>query len=341
MNGTDAYFDRTVESLEYAGENPAVVAEVTADQFSHGDTEVFAGLDEVLELLNGVPVTVEALPEGTTFNGGPVMRLSGNYRDFARYETELLGYISHASGFATGAAKVVRASGDTPVFSFGSRHIHPSLAVPMERAAWIGGVDGYSNTAAEDELPVEASGTMPHALMLAFGKGREEEAWTAFNEAADDDVPRIVLADTFTDEVDETLRAAKELGDDLDGVRLDTTGSRRGNFKHIIKEVRYKLKEIGREDVNIFVSGGLGEEEIANLRKFVDGFGVGSAISNANPVDFSLDIVEREGEPISKRGKLSGVKNVKMKTFIQKGNIVRETDVQMARETCAKQRRKK
>jgi len=104
VNGTDAYFDRTVKALDHAGENPSVVAEVTADQFGSGTDEVFAGLDEALELLDGVPVTVEALPEGSVFDGGPVMRLSGNYRDFARYETELLGYLSHASGFATGAA---------------------------------------------------------------------------------------------------------------------------------------------------------------------------------------------------------------------------------------------
>ena len=33
---TDAYFERTVEALEHADENPHVVAEVTADQFSTG-----------------------------------------------------------------------------------------------------------------------------------------------------------------------------------------------------------------------------------------------------------------------------------------------------------------
>jgi len=153
-----------------------------------------------------------------------------------------------------------------------------------------------------------------------------------------DDVPRTVLADTFTDEVDETLEAAEVLGDDLDAVRLDTTGSRRGDFEHIIKEVRYKLEEAGREDVDIFVSGGLGATEVADLREVVDGFGVGSAISNADPVDFSLDIVEREGEPISKRGKLSGVKDVSMETYIDSGSIVQETDLADARERLNQER---
>jgi nicotinate phosphoribosyltransferase len=156
----------------------------------------------------------------------------------------------------------------------------------------------------------EASGTMPHALMLATGKGEQERAWTAFNEGVPDNVPRIVLCDTFTDEKDETLRAVKELGDDISGIRIDTTGSRRGDFEHIIKEVKWALHEEGRDDVDIFISGGLGPGDIEELKHLVEGFGVGSYISNADPVDFSLDIVQREGEPISKRGKNSGVKRV-------------------------------
>jgi nicotinate phosphoribosyltransferase len=41
-----------------------------------------------------------------------------------------------------------------------------------------------------------------------------------------------------------------------------------------------------------------------------DGFGVGSYVSNADPLDFALDIVEREGEMVAKRGKLDGRKQV-------------------------------
>ena len=41
-----------------------------------------------------------------------------------------------------------------------------------------------------------------------------------------------------------------------------------------------------------------------------DGFGVGSYVTDADPADFALDIVELEGEPAAKRGKLSGSKAV-------------------------------
>lgn len=328
---TDAYFVRTEETLDHIGHNPHVVCEVTADQFSDGSCEIFAGLNDVIELLCDRPVHMRALPEGTPFDGGPVMYVEGNYRDFARYETALLGMLSEASGYATKASEIVQAADGTPVLSFGARHNHPATAVIMERAAYIGGVDGYSTIAAEDELPTDASGTMPHALMLSIQN--RPQAWSGFNDAVDDETPRIVLVDTFTDETEEALMAYELLGDDLDGVRLDTTGSRRGDFEHIIREVRYKLDEFGGDDVDIFVSGGLGVEEVRELNNIVDGFGIGSAISDAPSVDFSLDIVEVEGNDTAKRGKLPGMKGYSgMRTYVQNGSRVDGTDIEDARE---------
>ncbi len=307
---TDAYFLRTEEALEHLGENPRVVAEVTADQLPDGEFEVLAGLNDAATLLSGLDINVYALREGQLFDGGPVMRIEGNYLDFARYETSLLGFLSHSSGMATQALKATQAAEDTPVLSFGARHVHPSLAVALERSALIGGVDGFSHVAAGDVLGRDPSGTMPHALMLSVGEGQQERAWEGFNEGVPEHVPRIALCDTFTDEVDEVLRAVEQFGSDLDGVRLDTTGSRRGDFRYIVQEVKWELESRGHPDIDVIVSGGLGVGEIQELRDVVDGFGVGSFISNAEPVDFGLDIVEREGEPISKRGKLSGVKSV-------------------------------
>ena len=307
---TDAYFDRTETVLEHAGKNPHVVAEVTADQFPDGDYELLCGLGDAIALLEGRNVDVEAIPEGRLFDGGPVMRISGPDLEFARYETALLGFLSHASGIATAALTVRQAAPESTVLSFGARHVHPSMAAIVERGALVAGLDGFSHVAAGELLGRDAGGTMPHALLLAFGRGNQERAWQAFDEAVEADVPRIALCDTFSDETDEALRAARTLGDRLDGVRLDTTGSRRGDFSHIVREVRWELDAAGYEDVEIFVSGGLGPADLRSLAEIVDGFGVGSAISNADPVDFALDIVEIDGEPIAKRGKLSGIKSV-------------------------------
>jgi nicotinate phosphoribosyltransferase len=307
---TDAYFDRTVTTLEHAGRNPRVVAEVTADQFPDGEFELLAGVKDAISLLEGLPIDVWAIPEGTLFDGGPVLRIEGKYLDFGRYETSLLGFLSHASGIATNAMHASRAAGDKPALSFGARHVHPSLAAVVERSALVGGMDGFSHVAAGDVIGREAGGTMPHALLICFGKGNQEAAWRAFDEAVPEDVPRVALCDTYSDETDEAVRAARALGDALDSVRLDTTSSRRGDFRQIVRETRWELDARGFEDVDIFLSGGLGPEDLVALRDLADGFGVGGYVSNADPVDFALDIVAVEGEPAAKRGKLSGAKQV-------------------------------
>src|SRR2546428_8994194 len=49
---------------------------------------------------------------------------------------------------------------------------------------------------------------------------------------------------------------------------------------------------------------------MAELNRYVDANGVGTSISNAPVVDFALDIVEVEGRPRAKRGKLSGRKHL-------------------------------
>ena len=49
-------------------------------------------------------------------------------------------------------------------------------------------------------------GTMPHAMVMCFKK--PEDAWRAFDRDAPEDVPRIMLCDTYCDEKTESLLAA-------------------------------------------------------------------------------------------------------------------------------------
>ncbi|MDO9036208.1 MAG: nicotinate phosphoribosyltransferase [Methanoregula sp.] len=300
---TDIYFERTEETLSAEGINPHVVMEVTATALP--DTwATFCGLSDVIALLEGVPVTVDAMPEGTVFyKNEPVLRISGKYRDFCRYETAILGFLCHASGIATAAAHVKLAAHHRPVYSFGSRRQHPSIARMIERAAWIGGVDGVSNTSAPKGIPLV--GTMPHAFVMCYNN--PEEAWRSFDRHAPKEVPRIMLSDTYCDEKSESLRAAK-CG--ATAVRLDTPRSRRGNMRSIIEEVRWELDAHGYSGVKIFLSGGVTREEIIAYRDIVDAFGVGGSIANAPVIDFAMDIVEIEGKAKAKRGKRSGVKQV-------------------------------
>ena len=98
---TDIYFQRTEEILGLSGKNPHVEMEITAGSLP-GEWAVFCGLDDVISLLEDRPVSLLAMPEGSLFHPNePVMRISGRYRDFARYETSVLGFLCHASGIAT------------------------------------------------------------------------------------------------------------------------------------------------------------------------------------------------------------------------------------------------
>src|SRR6266571_212019 len=92
---------------------------------------------------------------------------------------------------------------------------------------------------------------------------------------------------------------------------LDAPASRRGNFAAIVREVRWELDLRGHRDVKIFVSGSVDEKSIpALLEAGVDGFGVGTSLSNAPTIDFALDLVEVDGKPAAKRGKFGGRKDL-------------------------------
>jgi nicotinate phosphoribosyltransferase len=300
---TDVYFRRISEVLKADGINPEVVMEVSAAALPD-PWGVFCGLEDVVSLLEGVGVDVDAMPEGSLFYPGePVMRLSGRYLDFAALETAILGFLCHASGIASAAAHIRVAAAGRPVYSFGSRRQHPAIAAMIERSAWIGGVDGASNTCAPEGIPL--AGTMPHAFVICYPE--PEDAWAAFDRHAPAEVPRIMLCDTRYDEKVESVRAA-ELG--AAAVRLDTPRSRRGDMRSIIEEVRWELDARGHSGVKIFLSGGVTREDVIAYRDVADAFGVGGAIANAPVIDFSMDIVELDGRLCAKRGRRSGAKQV-------------------------------
>ncbi|QDA31949.1 nicotinate phosphoribosyltransferase [Thermococcus indicus] len=307
---TDVYFIRTKKILVEKGIHRKVFADVTTTSLPKGwKWGVLAGIEEVAKLLEGLPVNVYAMPEGTIFHPyEPVLQIEGYYKEFGIYETALLGMLSQASGIATAALRTKIAANFKPVYSFGIRHMHPAIAPMIDRSAFIGGCDGVSGVLGAEMMGEKPVGTMPHALILVVGD--QVKAWEYFDEVVESEVPRTALVDTLCDEKFEALMAAETLGERLTAVRLDTPSSRRGNFRRIIEEVRWELDLRGYEHVKIFVSGGLDEESIREIVDLADAFGVGGSIASAKPVDFSLDIVEIEGKPITKRGKLSGRKQI-------------------------------
>ena len=313
---TDIYFVRTKRLVEeYGLSNVRVRMEVHAYSMPKGyEWAVYAGLEEALAILQGKPVKVYSLPEGTLFRRKqPVMIIEGRYSDIAVYETAVLGVLRFSTSIATKAARIRLAAGkEKLLLFFGLRALHPAVQPAADRAAYIGGLDGVSGVLSEKYLGLKPRGTMPHALIIVFGD--QVKAWKAFADKFEGETPVIALVDTFYDERVEAVMAARALGKRLAGVRLDTPGSRRGRMRDIVEEVRWALDLEGYRHVKIFVSGGIDEEQVRELRDVADGFGVGTSIASAPSIDLSMDIVEidRGGgwEPVSKRGKMPGAKQL-------------------------------
>jgi nicotinate phosphoribosyltransferase len=307
---TDVYFQRTLEVLKAKGIRKRVVAEVCAKALPvDWKWALFAGVEECLELLRGRPVNLSGLKEGTVFHPfEPVLEIEGYYEDFALFETAILGFICQASGIASAAARCRKAAGHRPVISFGARRMHPVIAPMIERSAFLGGCDGVAVMKNAEFLGIEPTGTMPHAFILLMGD--TVEATKAFDEVIPKEVARVSLIDTFQDEKFAAIDVARALGEHLYAVRLDTPASRRGNFLQILEEVRWELNLRGFQKVKLFVSGNIEADAMPALNPVVDGYGVGTYISNAPVIDFSLDIVEIEGDATAKRGKSSGRKSL-------------------------------
>jgi nicotinate phosphoribosyltransferase len=306
----DSYFHRTMEVLRARGlEDTPVHMEVSYKTSDQDEWFVVAGLDEVAYLLKDVEVDAYAVPEGTICRPHePVLTLSGPYGAFAEHETAILGFLCQASGVATGAARCRIAAEDRPVISFGARRMHPSVTPMIERSAYLGGCDMVAVDLATKRMNIPATGTLPHALILILGS--TEEAAKAFDEVMAPDVPRTILIDTFDDETTGALAAAQAIPDSITAVRLDTPGNRRGDFRDLMREVRWELDRNGFEHVRLFASGGIDVDYILHLNPVCDAYGVGGAIASAPMIDYSLDIVEVAGEDRHKRGKRGGRKRL-------------------------------
>jgi nicotinate phosphoribosyltransferase len=307
---SDVYFARTIQILKARENRARVKAEIYLKSLpAEWQWGVLAGVEEAAALLEGVPVDVVAMDEGTVFGPyEPVMAVEGTYVEWAQLETALLGLLCQASGIATKAARCKKAAGDRQVISFGARRMHPAIAPMIERNAFVGGCDGVAVTKSAELIDADPLGTIPHARVR--GIGDTVEALRAFHDVVDPKVRRVALIDTLQDEKFEAIRVAEALGKDLYAVRLDTPSSRRGDFLLILQEVRWELDLRGHEHVRILVSGGIDEHEILRLNPVADGYGVGTAIANASVFNFALDITEIDGRPMAKRGKWSGAKQV-------------------------------
>lgn len=304
---SDLYFLNTREVLAREEIDPVVTMEV----FPNGDG-ILCGVTEILENLEAVwhdNASVWALGEGQPMSRKEVVvRIQARYSSFGIYETAYLGTLAQKSGWATAARACVAAASGIPVISFGARHVHPAVSNQMEYSAIVGGCSGCATPAGAKLAGQEPVGTMPHALMLIMGDTLT--AAQAFDRHMPGSIRRIVLADTFMDEADESVRLAEAMGGRLLGVRLDTPSELGGVTPDLVSRVRSRLDRAGHREVKIYVSGGMTPErirEFVRAESAVDGFGVGSAISGASPIDFTADIKTIDARSVAKRGRRRGM----------------------------------
>ena len=316
---TDAYFNSTREVLHADGRHPRVVMQVF--QRKHA---VLGGMDEAIAILklcadDWDDLTVHALYDGDDISPyETAMTIEGDYRLFAHLETVYLGVLARRTLVSTNVRRVVEAANGKPILFFPARHDHHLVQTGDGYAAHVAGAIGVSSDAQASWWGGKGIGTVPHALIAAYG-GNTVLAASKFAEHADADANVVVLVDFENDSVRTALEVARALGPRLWGVRLDTSGTLvdrslwaemgyfdpRGVNPRLVEKVREALDAEGFERVKIVVSGGFDVEKITEFERLgvpVDSYGVGSALIRGQN-DFTADVVLTDGRPSAKVGR--------------------------------------
>ena len=252
-----------------------------------------------LRALRGFRGSIDAMPEGSVAFAGPASRTDGSalvvngaplsiYTPLLQVRTDLvrakfletpwLGYINHMSMVASKAARVVTAARGTSVMEFGQRRTHPAAALDATWAAWVAGIESTSNVAAFARWGITTTGTMDHFAIQAaerdgMTRAESERAFFAAYAKTFWDVPTTMLVDTYDTErgIRHAVEATPPGG--LGAIRIDSNVTCES-----IARARALLAELGSPTTKIYVSDGLDEHRVAELRELVDGFGVGENI---------------------------------------------------------------
>jgi len=327
---TDAYFNFTKDLLEDVDRRPRVVMQV----FQKKEKTILGGIDEAIAVLkqcsgwfdadgtwhNGWDqLEVRALYEGDEVDAfETVMTIEGDYALFAHLETVYLGSLARRSLVMKNVRDVVEAARGKPILFMPARHDHWLVQTGDGWAAHVAGAIGVSTDAQASWWGGRGVGTVPHALIAAFG-GDTVAAARAFADRYADEMNVTVLVDFHNDSVRTSLEVADALGDKLWGVRLDTSEKlvdralwhEMGDFRPtgvnevLVRRVREALDEAGHERVKIVVSGGF---DAARIRSFeeqgvpVDSYGVGSSLIRGSN-DYTADVVLVDGQPCAKVGR--------------------------------------
>src|SRR5215216_3451299 len=326
---SDQYFNLTRELLIEEDRHPRVLMQVFQKEQS-----ILGGVDEAIAALKQCAgrrlpddgwedgweqLVVHALYEGDEISPHEtVMTIEGDYSLFAHLETVYLGCLARRTLVMRNVAAVVRAAAGKPILFFPARHDHWLVQTGDGWAAHVAGAIGVSTDAQASWWGGRGVGTVPHSLIAAYG-GDTVEASRAWARQYAHEMNVKVLVDFWNDSVKTAIEVADALGDELWGVRLDTSErlvdrslwDEMGDFRptgvnHVlVKKVRDALDAAGHERVKIVASGGFTPEKIRDFERLgvpVDAYGVGSSLLRGEN-DFTADIVMVDGKACSKVGR--------------------------------------
>jgi nicotinate phosphoribosyltransferase len=316
---TDKYFVRARELLVADHHHPRVLMQVFGKAWAS-----LGGIDEAIAILKLCAIEWSDLEVRALYDADEVtpwetvLTIEGPYHAFAHLETLYLGVIARRTRVGTNTRLVVEAAHPKEVMFFPARHDHWLVQTGDGYAAHRAGAIGVSTDAQASWWGSEGIGTVPHAIIAAYG-GDTVLATRKFAEFAAPDVRLISLVDFDNDCVGTSLAVARALGDRLYGVRLDTSHTlvdrsvvpQMGSFDptgvppQLVWNVRRALDAEGFSRVKIVASGGFTVEKIREFERLgvpVDAYGVGSSLFQGR-FDFTADVVLVDGKPCAKVGR--------------------------------------
>jgi nicotinate phosphoribosyltransferase len=248
---------------------------------------------------------VHAMPEGTAFfPNEPILRVTAPLPVAQLVETRLINILHFQTLIASKAARMVLAAPAKLLVDFGLRRAHGAEAgLFAARASYIAGFSGTATMLAGKVYGIPIYGTMAHSFVQAYDS--EEAAFEAFASSRPEGL--ILLIDTYDTEVAarKVVALAPRLqaqGIKVRGVRLDS-----GDLIALAKGVRRILDDGGLNDVTIFASGGIDEDDLAKAaaqQAPIDGFGIGTSLAtsfDAPALDCAYKLQEYAGLPRRKR----------------------------------------
>ncbi len=283
----------------------------------NGSFVIFAGLHNLLEMLEGFSFDTDALyflesrrfnpkfleylgnfrfegnvfasPEGEiVFPYEPLISVEGSLIECQLIESMLLNIINFKSLIATKASRISHAAGNREFVDFGLRRGQGTGSIQASRAAIIGGAASTSNMLAACHYGLKSTGTQAHSWIQSF-----EDELSAFRQFSRTFPENCILLvdtyDTLRTGVPNAIKVAKEMereGNKLSGIRLDS-----GDLAYLSKNARKMLDDEGLQYVKIIASNQLDEYVIRSLREQnapIDSFGVGTNLITGKK-DAALD----------------------------------------------------